>query len=231
MSDSGNSWKFDSYPQIVKTTYNDPGNGVIIKYTKDDDGSDLSRGSVDSAGTDVSAKESGVVLCGTTKLVGTGLRFEVPPGKFMRIVPRSGLSLKSQMSISNSPGTLDSDYRGELGLILKQGYPLEFFISVIALVGALTVGFTSIFVSVSNYELFLGYQVLIEILILAIYVVLITMVVSYYAKYYGFNYSAGDRLAQIIIEDYYRPDFVEVGGLTDTSRGEGGFGSTGVTKS
>jgi len=54
---------------------------------------------------------------GETKLVPTGLYVSVPSGYELQIRPRSGMSLKTKLRIANSPGTLDSDYRGELGII------------------------------------------------------------------------------------------------------------------
>ena len=55
---------------------------------------------------------------GERKLVPTGLRLEIPTGFEGQIRPRSGLALKYGISMVNSPGTIDSDYRGEIGLIL-----------------------------------------------------------------------------------------------------------------
>jgi len=51
-------------------------------------------------------------------LVPTGLKVEVPPGYELQVRPRSGLALKSRVTLLNSPGTIDSDYRGELQVIL-----------------------------------------------------------------------------------------------------------------
>jgi dUTP pyrophosphatase len=54
---------------------------------------------------------------GETRLIPTGLYFSVPDGYELQVRPRSGMSLKTKLRIANSPGTLDSDYRGELGII------------------------------------------------------------------------------------------------------------------
>ena len=54
-----------------------------------------------------------------TVLIPIGLKFSVPDGYEMQIRPRSGLSLKTKLRIANATGTLDSDYRGELGVILE----------------------------------------------------------------------------------------------------------------
>ncbi len=70
-----------------------------------------------AAGFDLHAAESGFIQSGVTELVSTGLAVEVPPGYELQIRPRSGLALKSSLLIVNSPGTVDSDYRGEVGII------------------------------------------------------------------------------------------------------------------
>jgi dUTP pyrophosphatase len=56
---------------------------------------------------------------GKPQLIPTGLKFSVPDGFELQVRPRSGLSLKTQIRVSNSPGTLDSDYRGELMVIME----------------------------------------------------------------------------------------------------------------
>jgi dUTP pyrophosphatase len=53
-----------------------------------------------------------------TVLFETGLIFEIPPGLEIQIRPRSGLSKKTPLRVANSPGTIDSDYRGEVGILL-----------------------------------------------------------------------------------------------------------------
>ena len=52
------------------------------------------------------------------KLVSTGLKIEIPFGYEVQIRPRSGLALKNGITVINSPGTIDSDYRGEIGILL-----------------------------------------------------------------------------------------------------------------
>lgn len=51
-------------------------------------------------------------------LIPTGLRMAVPPGKYLAVVPRSGMSVKTTMRIANQPGTVDSDYREEIKIIV-----------------------------------------------------------------------------------------------------------------
>ncbi len=73
-----------------------------------------------AAGADVKAhlKEPLVLEPGASALVPTGLRFAIPEGYEIQVRPRSGLALKNQITVLNSPGTIDADYRGELGVIL-----------------------------------------------------------------------------------------------------------------
>jgi len=71
-----------------------------------------------SAGMDVRAAEELTIAPGQRALVGTGLAFAIPQGYEIQVRPRSGLALKKGISIPNTPGTIDSDYRGELKVIL-----------------------------------------------------------------------------------------------------------------
>lgn len=70
------------------------------------------------AGADVSAVEETIVPAGETVLVHTGLKFAIPKGYEVQVRPRSGLSLKTGLRVANAPGTIDSSYRGELGIII-----------------------------------------------------------------------------------------------------------------
>ena len=72
-----------------------------------------------SAGYDVASAEADFVLApGERRAVATGLRFELPAGIEMQVRPRSGLALKHGLTLPNAPGTIDSDYRGELKIIM-----------------------------------------------------------------------------------------------------------------
>lgn len=71
-----------------------------------------------SAGFDLAVNEEIVIHPGQTRVVGTGIRMAVPEDWELQIRPRSGTSLKTKIRISNSPGTIDSDYRGEIGIII-----------------------------------------------------------------------------------------------------------------
>lgn len=71
-----------------------------------------------SAGADLNAREELTLAPGEIKSVGTGLHIQLPDGYEAQIRPRSGLALKKGISIPNAPGTVDSDYRGEVRVIL-----------------------------------------------------------------------------------------------------------------
>jgi len=73
-----------------------------------------------AAGADVRAHiETDLVLQpGEARLVPTGLKFAIPEGYEIQVRPRSGLALKNQVTVLNTPGTIDADYRGEVGVIL-----------------------------------------------------------------------------------------------------------------
>ena len=70
------------------------------------------------AGMDVSAAEDVVIRPGETVIIPTGLKLAIPDGYEIQVRPRSGISLKTPLRISNSPGTIDSGYRDELGIIM-----------------------------------------------------------------------------------------------------------------
>lgn len=91
-------------PVKVKKLHPD---AVIPKYQTDG-----------AAGFDFHAIEDVKVEPSKTTLVKTGLSFEIPEGYELQVVPRSGMSLKTPVRIANSPGTVDSDYRGEVCIIV-----------------------------------------------------------------------------------------------------------------
>lgn len=71
-----------------------------------------------ASGFDFSSIESIVLKAGEFRAVATGLAFELPNGYELQVRPRSGLALKDGITVLNSPGTVDSDYRGEIKVIL-----------------------------------------------------------------------------------------------------------------
>ena len=126
---------------------------------------------IHSAGMDIRAfipDEDIEIKPRETKLIPTGLYFEIPMGHEVQIRPRSGLALKNGITILNSPGTIDADYRGEIKVILINHSSNEFIVT---------------------NEM---------------------------------------RIAQMIVTQFTRVDLIEVSQLSETDRGEGGFGSTGT---
>lgn len=71
-----------------------------------------------AAGADVCSQVKVVILPGERTLIPTGLHFEIPEGYEIQVRPRSGLALKHGITVLNTPGTIDSDYRGELKILL-----------------------------------------------------------------------------------------------------------------
>lgn len=75
-----------------------------------------------ASGMDVRAylKDKGtvVIMPGETKLIPTGIRVAIPEGYELQVRPRSGLAFKKSITVLNTPGTIDADYRGEIGIIL-----------------------------------------------------------------------------------------------------------------
>jgi len=101
-------------------------------------------------------------------LMGTGLYLELSKGFEAQIRPRSGLALKHGITVLNTPGTIDADYRGEVKVLL---------------------------INLSHQE---------------------------------FTIEDGERIAQMVVASHERVIWVNAVELSDTQRGEGGYGSTGV---
>ncbi|MCX8084217.1 MAG: dUTP diphosphatase [Calditerrivibrio sp.] len=91
---------------------------IVVNIKLDTDAIIPEYATTGSSGVDVRSIESGVINPSEIKLVKTGLFLEIPEGYEAQIRPRSGLALKHGITILNSPGTIDSDYRGEVCLIL-----------------------------------------------------------------------------------------------------------------
>jgi dUTP pyrophosphatase len=123
-----------------------------------------------SAGMDLRANISEPVILKPLEraIIKTGLFIELPVGYEAQVRPRSGLAAKKGITVLNSPGTIDADYRGEIGVIL---------------------------VNLSNEE---------------------------------FSIQDGERIAQMVISRHEHITWKEVESLEETTRGTGGFGSTGV---
>ena len=123
-----------------------------------------------SAGMDVRAfLDSSITLEPLDRiLIKTGLFAELEKGFEIQVRPRSGLALKKGITVLNSPGTIDADYRGEIGVIL---------------------------INLSKDK---------------------------------FVISSGDRIAQLVVCKHEQPKIVLSNSLSETQRGDKGFGSTGV---
>jgi len=92
---------------------------VKIKRLPHGQGLDLPRYATEgAAGMDVLSAEDLTLAPGSRHAVATGLAVAIPPGYEIQVRPRSGLALKHGISVPNTPGTIDSDYRGELKVIL-----------------------------------------------------------------------------------------------------------------
>jgi dUTP pyrophosphatase len=92
---------------------------VMVKRLPHFEGLELPAYATDgAAGMDVLAAEDVTLAPGARHAVATGLAVAIPPGYEIQVRPRSGLALKHGISVPNAPGTIDSDYRGELKVIL-----------------------------------------------------------------------------------------------------------------
>ncbi|MBU8921617.1 MAG: dUTP diphosphatase [Bacteroidales bacterium] len=105
---------------------------VSIRYLPHHEGlPPLGRMTDGSSGYDIRAAcdEDMIIEPGETMLVPSGIELSIPPGYEGQVRPRSGLALKKSVGVLNSPGTIDSDYRGELGVILtnfsKEIFPVS----------------------------------------------------------------------------------------------------------
>jgi dUTP pyrophosphatase len=94
-----------------------------------------------SAGMDLAAAvEAPITLApGERRLIPTGLALEIPPGYEAQVRPRSGLALKHGIGMVNTPGTIDSDYRGPVGVLLVNHGQEPFVIEPLARIGQLVV--------------------------------------------------------------------------------------------
>lgn len=94
---------------------------LAIQFKREAGGEDLELPSYqteDAAGMDVRASESRVLAVGETALISTGFSMAIPRGFEAQLRPRSGLAIKHGLTLLNSPGTIDADYRGEVKIIL-----------------------------------------------------------------------------------------------------------------
>ena len=164
---------------------------VLPAYARDGD-----------AGMDVCAAEGAVILPGQTVLIPTGLKFAIPPGYEIQVRPRSGLSLRTALRIPNSPGTIDSGYRDEVGIImtntrLPAGVTRVEDVMAVADNGG---GFPEVTLDGPQVEGPCAYKI-----------------------------NKGDRVAQLVLKAVPRAELVEVDDVGAYGEGRlGGLGSTGI---
>lgn len=94
---------------------------VVIKFKRESAMVDLelpSYQTADAAGMDVRSNETRTVQPGEVALIATGFSMEIPPGYEAQLRPRSGLAINHGVTLLNSPGTIDADFRGEVKVIL-----------------------------------------------------------------------------------------------------------------
>jgi len=157
-----------------------------------------------AAGFDLVACEDVIIAPGETKKVPLGLAFEIPEGYVMYVCMRSGIALKTKLRQSNGIGVIDSDYRGEVAMMFDNTAVGDNFIDY-------TYGLVDGNFLTDDKD---------------------CLPSIYEASYEDINVyyliRKGDRIAQGIIAPVQRAQFVEVAELTDTARGSGGFGHSGV---
>lgn len=83
-----------------------------------------------SAGCDLAASEDAIVPARGRSLVATGLFLQIPPGYMAMVCPRSGLAIKHGVTVLNAPGIIDSDYRGEVKVILVNHSDQEYSVKI-----------------------------------------------------------------------------------------------------
>ncbi|MDA2480594.1 deoxyuridine 5'-triphosphate nucleotidohydrolase [Bacillus cereus] len=146
------------------------------------------------SGFDLVAAEDVIINPGETKVIPTGLAFEIPPGYEMQIRPRSGMSRETKLRVVL--GTIDSGYRGEVGVIADNASIIE-YASQPRFAVAISAGDNDFNITKAT-------------------------------KYEVIKICKGERIAQGVIAPVITAHFVEVDELSDSERGKGGFGSTGV---
>ena len=93
---------------------------IKIKLEKTDESANIPKyANKGDSGFDLASIEPVTLAPGETKLIGTGLSFSIPEGYEMQVRPRSGMSAKSKFRIANAPGTVDSNFRGEVKIIAE----------------------------------------------------------------------------------------------------------------
>jgi dUTP pyrophosphatase len=116
-------------PVVKKEEPKVASNNLVVQIQVEGEGVVPTKATVGSAGYDVRASERILIYAGMAKLVKTGIKVSIPDGYEAQVRSRSGMSLKNNVIVLNAPGTIDSDYRGEVGVILmnvgKNDYQVE----------------------------------------------------------------------------------------------------------
>jgi dUTP pyrophosphatase len=100
-----------------------------VRFVKDHENATLPvYGTAGAAGADVYSVTEYKIEPGQHTLVDTGLKCDIPEGFELQVRPRSGLALKNKITVLNSPGTIDSDYTGKLGVILMNHSDENFYV-------------------------------------------------------------------------------------------------------
>ena len=123
------------------------------------------------AGLDLSSRVDLVLEAGERATIPTGIAVAIPAGHAGFVLPRSGLAARHGIALVNSPGLIDSGYRGEVAIVM---------------------------INTDKHE--------------------------------AFHIKRGDRIAQLVLQQVVEATTIEVAELDETSRGSGGFGSTGTSK-
>lgn len=101
----------------------------MVKFVNESNNEDPEYATLGASGFDLRANEDTVLKAGEFKGISTGLYFELPVGYEIQVRPRSGLAFKNGVTVLNSPGTVDSDYRGEVKVILINHSKVDFKIA------------------------------------------------------------------------------------------------------
>jgi dUTP pyrophosphatase len=154
------------------------------------------------AGFDLVAVEDTIIQPGETKLVRTGLAVALPTGYELQVRPRSGISLKTKLRVSNAPGTVDSGYRGEICVLIDNIATPQYSLEE----GQLQIVRTREVTTLQNQR----------------------EAIDTACASGSYLIRKGDRIAQGVIAEVPQASFELVQELDETVRGAGGFGSSGT---
>ena len=126
-------YTIEDYTKEFSTNYIDKKDFSFIKFkvnfVNESNNPDPEYATSGASGFDLRANEDTILKAGEFKAISTGLFFELSEGYEIQVRPRSGLAVKNGVTVLNSPGTVDSDYRGEIKIILINHSKVDFNIS------------------------------------------------------------------------------------------------------